>query len=773
MTALTGPSAGPARAAAATVATGATGAAEAARRDLAVRLLAVLAVLGFVADLALRPGGVDVTRAVDDVGQGLAAAVAATAALVRAATRRGRGRASWLLFGAGCASWALGQATWSALDLGGGGAGSPSVADLGYLLCPVLIGAGLVVRPASLAPGRKARTALDAVAVALALLAVSWAAVLGRVFERSDLSRRSGTVLLAYPVLDVAVLTVAVVVAASTTNWRGLRWLIGGIACFAVADGAYAYLTAVGRYATGSPWDTGWVAGFAAVAVAAWEMKVSTPAGAETGQVPRPAALLPFVPAALAAGVVGVRAALGTDDRVLIGLSGAVTVLLVVRQALTVLDNRALVADLSHRATHDPLTGLANRDLFHARLARALDAHARTGQPVGVALVDLDDFKAVNDSLGHLAGDELLVRASERFTTALGGADGLARLGGDEFAVLAADGVDPAAVAVALRAALEQPLGVGTHLVPIRASVGTVTLPREEPTVTSGEILRRADIALYAAKLLGGDRTTAYDAALDHDAGTGGTIAMRAALVADVHAGRIRLAVQPITGRSGPYGVEALARWHHDGAAVPPDVFLPLARRAGVGVALDLIVLARAVAWAGANPDAGRVSVNLAQETLHEPTLVSRLRQSLLRHGVDPERLTVEVLESGFVEGDETALLTLGALRATGLHVAVDDFGTGYASLARLQELRPDVVKLDRSLVVAGSGGRGGGGLLRGIADLVHHLGAVVVAEGIETPAQLAAARAAGCDAFQGWLLGRPALVDDVEPAVDQCALRS
>ena len=244
---------------------------------------------------------------------------------------------------------------------------------------------------------------------------------------------------------------------------------------------------------------------------------------------------------------------------------------------------------------------------------------------------------------------------------------------------------------------------------------------------------------------------------------------MQAALLSAVSNARIDVAFQPIRLADGSLrSFEALARWTHDGVAVSPATFLPIARRLGILPALDEVVLRRAVAEAATWPEDVTLSVNLAGESLTDPALPARISHILTDCGIRGERLSVEVLESSMIEHDRRALASVRALRAIGIRVAVDDFGAGYASLARLRALQRDVIKVDRSLLAAEDDPTAPSSLLVGITDLAHRLGALVIAEGVETEVQLAAALAAGCDAIQGYLWGMPGSSDDCQVLIDQ-----
>ncbi len=726
-------------------------------------VLTAFALAAFVLDLRLQPGGLSVTRAVDDLTQLAAAALCALAAGWRAGRVAGRMRSSWILLGIGSGSWAVGEAVWSYYELVAHTVTPfPSLADVGFLSFPLFTGLGLVVRPSRAYSGRGwARVGLDVLLVVVSLLSLSWVTTLGETYRGGSDSKLGMVVSLAYPAGDVALLTVVVVV----ITYAGVRgrvslWLLGtGLALFAVADSGFAYLTAIGDYRTGNLIDACWVGGFLLAAGSAVLDRSVVRDSVDGHLTPRSALLLPYLPAG-----VGVTATIwhlhvaGHDTPAEI-LAGITVWLLLIRQVLVLMDNRLLLQRTSHQALHDVLTGLANRALFADRLEHALALHARDVRPVSLLLIDLDDFKAVNDTLGHPAGDELLVRVSERLLGAVRASDTVARLGGDEFAILIEDD-DPLRVADRVRVELEQPIPLGGRQIPVSTSIGLAGLEAGSLPKSGTDLLRRADIAMYHAKRSGKGRLVQYDPNMTdshrHE------LDLRSAMAADLDAGNIDIALQLITHADGShYGCEVLARWQHAGAAVPPSVFLPVASWLGAAARLDELVLAKAITEMRTQPAGMMLSVNLSGETLASPELADRIADILAAKAYSPSRLIVEVLESSLIEEDEAALQALHRLRELGIKIAVDDFGAGYASVARLHALQPDIVKIDRTVVWAVAADSSTS-LLDGITYLAHQLGAMVVAEGIETNAQLDGAVAAGCDALQGYRIGRPELVRPV-----------
>jgi diguanylate cyclase (GGDEF)-like protein/PAS domain S-box-containing protein len=421
-----------------------------------------------------------------------------------------------------------------------------------------------------------------------------------------------------------------------------------------------------------------------------------------------------------------------------------------------------LERELRRLAFHDPLTDLPNRELFQDHLAAARQRAARSGRPLAVLMCDLDDFKDVNDTLGHAAGDQLLRAVATRLREAVRTTDTVARLGGDEFGVLCdevASAEEAAGLAERLLDALRPPVEVDGQALRVGISVG-LTLDTGERSVE--ELLRDADVAMYAAKA-GGKHTWTL-----HRASMTTRTRVRRELAADlrdaVDAGAIDVAYQPLVdlGTGLTTGVEALARWTHPTRGpVSPEEFVPLAEHTGSIEALGAAVLDQALAtartWRRARPDLDLdLGVNLSARQLADGDLVEVVTQALARHGGDPGRLVLELTETAVLEDTPRAVAVMHELRELGVRFAIDDFGTGYSSLAYLQRLPVDVVKIDRSFVAALGRDRSAEGLVRAIVALARSLDLEVVAEGVETEQQLAVLRRLGCTTAQGYLLSRP-----------------
>jgi diguanylate cyclase (GGDEF)-like protein len=422
-------------------------------------------------------------------------------------------------------------------------------------------------------------------------------------------------------------------------------------------------------------------------------------------------------------------------------------------------------ARFRHAASHDPLTGLPNRTLLTARLDQLFTDRA-SGARLGLCFLDLDGFKAVNDSLGHRVGDRLLAAVAGRLAARCAAQGCLvARLGGDEFAILVEDTTcadDAVKVADQALAALREPFRVDGHELPVTASVGVVErrLAGTDPT----DLMRAADITLHWAKADGRDRWLLFDA--DRNAEEVARYRLSARLPAALARDEFVLEYQPLVGLAGGElrGFEALARWQHPRLGlVPPDQFIGPAEDTGLIVPLGLRLLeqacGQAAGWASLSAEPPYISVNLAARQARHPGLVGQVAAVLDRTGLPASRLQLEITENALVRTDDTSVGSLRALADLGVRIAIDDFGTGYANLAYLRALPVHELKLAAAFV-RGLADETGGAVLSTLVTLGHALGLTVTAEGVETSAQAARLRAIACDTGQGWLFGRPRPAD-------------
>ncbi|MHC3467490.1 putative bifunctional diguanylate cyclase/phosphodiesterase [Streptomyces sp. 7R007] len=429
-------------------------------------------------------------------------------------------------------------------------------------------------------------------------------------------------------------------------------------------------------------------------------------------------------------------------------------------------ERRLLNLRLRYEATHDALTGLPNRTFFFERLEKALGAGA--GQRFGLCYLDLDGFKTVNDSLGHAAGDRLLVEVADRLQAcATAPGEMVARLGGDEFVALTT-GPDTERevdeLATRIMNALIAPISIDGRELTVRGSIGVVEGPAGERS--PAEVLRSADITMYRAKSAGGNRFELADEEADARAITrhGLTTALPAALDRN----EFFIEYQPLVhlGDGSVRGAEALVRWlHPQHGVLGPDRFIPLAEHTGLIVPLGRWVLEQSVRqareWRERHTDAGplRINVNLSPCQLTHPGLVQDTVDILERTGVEPDALCLEVTESALIGADDDLLKPLRRLAEMGVDIALDDFGTGYSNLANLRRLPVSILKLDRSFTQSMQQFPADPvdlKIVEGIVSLAHSLDLAVTVEGVETGAQAEQLRILGCDTAQGWYYARP-----------------
>ncbi len=716
-------------------------------------------------------GGHKVVRVVADLSEVAFAATAAASTGWMARTSGGRLRRSWAALAVGCGGWAVGQGVWSWFELVLGKATPfPSIADVGFLLFPVGASVGLWLYPVSGSQDAKRRSVLDSLTITAALGLVSWTTVLGAVAHAGSEGWLAFVVALSYPALDLIALALLFIVLSRSIGNRGALTVIAlGVMAIAVADSSFAYLTATGNYATGVKADLGWVVGFALLTVAPFLSRASVKDAKQQRPLESPSKL-PYVPVLLAAVVVSVDVLLGHQlDGVEAALAAVTVALVLVRQYSMVRENSRLVTTLSEReqqlryqAFHDGLTGLANRALFQDRVAHALDLHRRDMRGLAVLFCDLDDFKLVNDTLGHAGGDELLVRVAERIRGTLRAGDTLARIGGDEFAVLIEDGGDPWLVARQIIEVTHASYAVGGRQVAVQTSIGVTIVAVDAATPTPDELLVQADTAMYAAKRTGKGCFRAFEPGMELTEVA--DEALRRRLSSAISDRRISLDYQPITDLATGtlVGFEALARWRVGDAAIAPDVFIPGAERTGLIADLTELVLDQAggqiAAWdrAGSRTDFS-VAVNVSPQQVVDRAFPDQVLAILARHGVSPTRLVLEITESALLTDLDAARHVTSRLNASGIRLSLDDFGVGYSSLTHLSRIPLQSLKIDRAFIDRLGRDEGQSRFTNALLRFGGDLGLDVIAEGVEHLEQLDHLQELGCQLVQGYLLGRPA----------------
>lgn len=432
---------------------------------------------------------------------------------------------------------------------------------------------------------------------------------------------------------------------------------------------------------------------------------------------------------------------------------------------------KSLEERLTHQASHDPLTDLPNRTLFRQRVEMALQRAAHRDRVV-VMFLDVDNFKAVNDSAGHSAGDQLLVVAAARLLNATRGSDTVARFGGDEFAILlenVRDDEEARIVADRITRAMRQPIPIGNEMVTVGISTG-IARPHSDSD-GADEVLRNADVAMYSAKGSGKNRYQFFEPSM-HTA-----VVDRIGLETDlrhavaVPASEFVLHYQPLVqlDTDTVVGVEALVRWNHPrrGELQPAD-FITVAEETGLIVPLGRWVLheacAQAFAWWHSLPDEHRMSVavNVSGKQIQDATFVSDVAAALADSGLPPERLVLEITETVIMHRTEMMVQRLQELKELGIHLAIDDFGTGYSSLSYLQQFPIDIIKIDKAFIEGMERDAAGAALTRTIIGLGGTLGLSTIAEGIEHASQRVTLEDLGCVMGQGFLFARPSIAAGV-----------
>ena len=703
---------------------------------------------------------------------------AAVSAGLAARRTRGRQRRAWAYMTVGLAAWTFSEVVtvYHRVWLGSVHPLYPSVANVGFLLFPVAACVAMLVLPAGYPGGNWFRILLDGAIVAAAIFVVSWVVVLRQAYAAAGVKNSAAIVSLAYPVSEVVTVTVAVLVLARAhPSWRvTVTLLTMGLTLIAGSGAAYEYLFAHNNYAFDNPVGLGWSAGVVIVAIAALtcapEPRYGPPEPPASVSAPQ-WLWLPYLPLAIAGGLelADFRSTANSDPAFVVVPWLVIAVL--ARQSLVVAENRRLAHSVSDRALRDPLTNLGNRVLFRDRLDHAVALYHRDQRSVAVLSMDIDDFKVINDNLGHAAGDALLVQAAQRLLSCVRSGDTVARLGGDEFAVLIEDAGENAHLIVyQILEAFERPFSADGEVIFMRPSAGLAVAGGEDPDLRASELLKHADMAMYSAKRLGGGLQTFSPDVHGADHGgpgfpssdvapsRGGLVEVR--LLSDLRQAIAHRALtvlyQPKIDlhTTGVVGAEALARWPHPVfGLVGPQQFLPLVRQHGLMRTFTDLVLDQALGdaaqWRRKGIDIP-VAVNLFPPLLGDVDLPARVFDALARHELPGDSLIIEITEDLLLDDIDRTRDVLEALRECSIHIALDDFGSGYSALTYLRKLPIDEVKLDHELIIHVLTDPRAEAIVRAVIELAHSLNVTTVAEGVETADIASWLRDCGCEVAQG-----------------------
>jgi diguanylate cyclase len=725
------------------------------RRLRAVRLLAV--VFGGTWAVALLAGALGAT--------GVGALLAAQGKLVFLVgvalmfAVRGAGaaedRAAWWCFSGAVISFFAGALAYEAYYRYLPVAPRPSWSDLGFMGFYPLAFAALFLMARTRVRRLTLATWLDCFVTGLTAASFAAAIALGALLRTADGGFAVVATSVAYPAADLLLLSLlaGALVVIGRGAGAGWWWLVGGVALFVVTDTVYAFQVVHGTYTVGGPLDMAWGMAFVCLGLAACH---PTRAGMASRPEGRGALVVP-AGCALAALALLFAGYLGSGDPIAGVLALCAVLAALARTGVTFRDVRGL-ADSRRQARTDELTGLPNRrSVFEA--LEAADVRLAGGGDVTVLVLDLDRFKEINDSLGHAVGDALLRQVGPRLGRELRADDLLARLGGDEFVIVGRGLDDAGALALAgrLRAQLQRPFRVGGMGLTIDASVGVALGPQHSGTAE--ELLQLADLAMYSAKAARSG-VAVYDDERD-GAGRHRFEAVEA-LRRGIAEGELVLHYQPkIALATGEVeGVEALARWQHPTRGLLfPDSFIDLAESAGLMSRLTSAVVDMALAQCRRWADDGSpltVSVNVSPSNLVDEEFPDEVAALLSRYGLPAAALVLEVTESILMEDRERAIRVLSRLRDAGVGVSIDDYGTGYSSLAYLAALPVTELKLDRVFIGAMTGSSRAASIVTSTLQLAHALDLTLVAEGAEDQATVDALASLGCDVVQGYHLSRP-----------------
>ncbi len=671
----------------------------------------------------------------------------------------GRESSAWAAMAAALLVYFAGDTYWNLQIANDPAPPFPSPADAGWLLfyLPAFAALALLIK------GRRDRVRvgelLDGLVAALAVAAIAAGTILAPILTSEGSSSAEVITNGAYPVGDLVLLTMvgAALLVVGRDAGRGWWMLAGGLGLFAISDVLYLFQNAADSYSDGDLIDIGWPLASVLIAWSAWEPMASLHSEEESRIRTEQSMVAAF---ALMAVIVLV-ADLATDVSPFARILAIATLgLIIVRLAIDARQARQIEEDRHRLSRTDDLTGLPNRRHFEQRLDADLEHLRDIRGTSALLLMDLDHFKEINDSLGHAAGDVLLREAAERLRRVVPADAFVARLGGDEFVVMPAPGAtaaDAVDLAERIRASFAVPTQVAGVLCHLSASTGVALTP--EHAKDGSGLLRRADIAMYAAKR-SGSGVCLFDP--EQEQFSKADVELIGDLRRGISRGELELNYHPIAaiGNGDVHCVETVLRWQHPHhGLLMPDQFLGLAERHGLMTEITDAVLDEALRQQSRWQARGiglRVAVNLSGPDLLDPGFPDRVRAALAKTGAAPDHLCFEITEDVVMLDPERVLASLHAIEALGIPMALDDYGTGHASLAYLKRLPVSKLKIDRSFVQEMTTDPKSAVIVASTVDLAHRLGMTVVAEGVETDEHWRELAGFGCDDAQGFLLTKP-----------------
>ncbi len=700
-----------------------------------------------------------------DVCLGLILTVAAVAAW-----RLPNNRGAWLLIVAGQISFLVGDICWTLIAHVWYTEAYPNVGDVFYVGGYIPIALGLTLLWSAQHDRRDLGGVIDGLIVAVGSGVLLWVFFMGPAVLDTSVGLGERVINTGYSAGDLLLIAMGAQLAVRLKKSAPTWMLAGALFTLLGADLWYAYLAAYGDYLPGHPVDFLWWMSYVLIAglvVNARVGEISTPiTGSARPRLTATRIAVLAVVTVAAPLTIAARAMSGASLELPALLGGSIVLfaLVVVRLTFVAMQLESSRGALVHEATHDSLTGLGNRTLYGRQVRDALLATPTTGVRTAVLCIDLDDFKMVNDSLGHAAGDRLLQVVGDRLRSVVRRADSVARLGGDEFAILVESESTDAAIEIANRALAEirRPFVLDQDLtVYPGASVG---IAFGDSNNSVEDLLRDADIAMYLAKSNGKARWEIFQPGMRQTVMD--RLELRGELTHALERNELTLHYQPIievaTGRIS--GFEALVRWEHPTRGrIEPGRFIGLAEETGLIVPMGRWILNEActqIQQLDPADDGRSIAVNLSVVQLRSPELIDDVKTVLRTTGLAPHRLLLELTESVMIHDFEEAAETLTLLRALGVRIALDDFGTGYTSLRQLRSLPVDVVKLDQSFIITTM--EHDVNLLNSLITMANALGLQTVGEGIEEREQFALLESLSCGYAQGYLFSRPVPIEQI-----------